>query len=550
MDLHASVILVLALAVLGGLISSGLTKRMRGPQVLGYILAGVALGGQGINLIPIETVKTLTPVSFIALGIIGFLVGAELEFHELKKYARKFSTILVIEGLLASLLVALGSFAVVYYALDNFTYALVVGIVLGAISSATDPASTMGVIWEYRSAGILTTTLVAIVALDDVLAMALYGIASNVAQRLSGDGGSIMSSVLHFARDIGGAIVIGAVVGYGLVVFVRRRGNSENNLFVMIGAVLLSVGLAQTFHSDLILSAMTAGIIATNLAPQHVKHLMSQVRQVAVPIYILFFVLVGARLSLTGMPGWIWAVVIVYVVGRNGGKVVGAWIGARVSGAEPVVAANTGLGLFSQGGVAIGLAIVAGSHLNNIQLTEALTLGDAIVSIVTTTTFLIQLTGPAAVKWALVRAGETNRRLSAGDILAQHTAGGILESSFACKQSMSLEQVITNFGSHPEVESVAVLKKDDQFVGEISLRDLRPVLIEREMWPLIIADDVVNPQTETVSSDTSLDEATKIMENLGVEQLSVVDNGRFSGYLLRNKIRQLVKSKTLTASAA
>ncbi|HCY84002.1 MAG TPA: hypothetical protein DHV36_02585 [Desulfobacteraceae bacterium] len=550
MDLHASVILVLALAVLGGLISSGLTKRMRGPQVLGYILAGVALGGQGINLIPIETVKTLTPVSFIALGIIGFLVGAELEFHELKKYARKFSTILVIEGLLASLLVAIGSFVVVYLALDNFTYALVVGIVLGAISSATDPASTMGVIWEYRAAGVLTTTLVAIVALDDVLAMALYGIASNVAQRLSGEGGSIMHSVLHFARDIGGAVVIGAVVGYGLVLFVRRRGNSENNLFVMIGAVLLSVGLAQTFESDLILSAMTAGIVATNLAPQHVKHLMSQVRQVAVPIYILFFVLVGARLSLSGMPGWIWAVVIVYVIGRNGGKVVGAWIGARLSGAEPVVAANTGLGLFSQGGVAIGLAIVAGSHLNNIQLTEALTLGDAIVSIVTTTTFLIQLTGPAAVKWALLRAKETNRRLSVDDILAQHTAGGIIEPYFSCKQGMSLEQVITNFGNHPEVESVAVLKKDNQFIGEISLRDLRPVLIERDMWPLIIADDVVNSQTETVSSDTSLDEAAKIMENLGVEQLSVVDDGKFAGYLLRNKIRQLVKSKTLTASAA
>ncbi len=549
MDLHGSVILVLALAVLGGLISSGLTKRMRGPQVLGYILAGVALGGQGINLIPIETVRTLTPLSFIALGIIGFLVGAELEFRELKKYARKFSTILIVEGLLASLLVAVGTFLVVYYALDNFTYALVVGIVLGAISSATDPASTMGVIWEYKAAGVLTTTLIAIVALDDVLAMALYGIASNVAQRLSGESQSIMSSVLHFGRDIGGAIVIGAVVGYGIVLFVRRRGHSENNLFVLIGAVLLSVGLAQTLGSDLILASMTAGIIATNLAPQHVKHLMEQVRQVSVPIYILFFVLVGARLSLTGMPGWIWGVVIVYVIGRNSGKVIGAYLGARASGAEEVVAKNTGLGLFSQGGVAIGLAIVAGSHLDNIQLTDAMSLGDAIVSIVTTTTFLIQLTGPAAVKWALHRAGETNRRLSTEDILTQHTAGGIVESSFSCGQSMPLEQVITKFGNHPEVDSVAVLKDNNSFVGEISLTALRPVLIQREMWPLVVAQDVVDLQIETVNSDTSLQEATKLMENLGVEQLSVVDKGVFVGYLLRHKIRQFVKSKTLSDTA-
>ena len=545
MDLHGSVILVLALAVLGGLISSGLTKRLKGPQVLGYILAGVLLGGQGINLIPMETVTALTPLTFIALGIIGFLVGAEIEFRELKKYARKFSTILLFEGVIASGLVAVGSFAVVYWALGDLTYAMVTGIVLGAIASATDPASTIGVIWEYRAAGILTTTLIAIVALDDVLAMALYGIASNVAQRYSGETHSILHSVLHFCRDIGGALVIGAIVGYGIVLFVRRRGNSENNLFVVIGAVLLSVGLAQFVKSDLILSAMTAGIVATNLAPRYLKHLMEEVRQVAVPIYILFFVLVGARLSLTGMPGWIWAVVIVYVVGRNGGKVVGAWLGAKACGADMVVAKNTGLGLFSQGGVAIGLAIVAGSHLDNIQLTEAMSLGDAIVSIVTTTTFLIQLTGPAAVKWALQRANETNRRVSVEDILSQHNAGNIIEQSFSCKPQLPLEKVIAQFATHPEVDSVAVLGEDQQFVGEISMSDLRPVLIEREMWPFVIADDVVNLEVETVGSDTNLKKAMKMMENLGVEQLSVVDQGKFIGYLLRQNIRQLVKKKTL-----
>lgn len=550
MDLHGSVILVLALAVLGGLVSSGLTKRMRGPQVLGYILAGVLLGGQGINLITMETVTKLTPLTFIALGIIGFLVGGEIEFRELKKYARKFSTILLFEGVIATMLVSVGSFCVIYFALGDFTYAMVTGIVLGAIASATDPASTIGVIWEYRAAGVLTTTLIAIVALDDVLAMALYGIASNIAQRFSGESQTILQSVFHFVRDIGGAIVIGAIVGYGIVLYVRRRGNSENNLFVIIGAVLLSVGVAQVVESDLILSAMTAGIVAVNLAPQYLKHLMEQVRKVAVPIYILFFVLVGARLTLTGMPGWIWGVVIVYVIGRNGGKVVGAWLGAKASGADTVVAKNTGLGLFSQGGVAIGLAIVAGSHLDNIQLTDAMSLGDAIVSIVTTTTFLIQLTGPAAVKWALLRAGETNRRLSPEDILVQHTAGNIIDQSFSCPQQLPLEQVIARFGNHPEVDSVAVLKDDNRFIGEISLSDLRPVLIEREMWPLIIADDVVNLEIETVKPDTNLQEAMNIMENLGVEQLSVVDQGRFVGYLLRQKIRQLVKKKTLTENFA
>jgi NhaP-type Na+/H+ or K+/H+ antiporter len=64
--------------------------------------------------------------------------------------------------------------------------ALAVGVVFGAICSATDPASTVSVLWEYKTRGPLTTMLTAIVALDDALALVLYIISVSLATFLTG----------------------------------------------------------------------------------------------------------------------------------------------------------------------------------------------------------------------------------------------------------------------------------------------------------------------------------------------------------------------------
>ena len=62
------------------------------------------------------------------------------------------------------------------------------GVVLGAIASATDPASTIDVLWEYRGKGVVTTALIAVIALDDALAMGLYSIGKSVAGLVVGEG--------------------------------------------------------------------------------------------------------------------------------------------------------------------------------------------------------------------------------------------------------------------------------------------------------------------------------------------------------------------------
>ena len=78
--------LILFLGSCGGF----LFKKLRLPQVVGYIVTGLLCGLSGARLFGAEALQALEPVSSLALALIGFLVGAELKAGVIKKYGRQF----------------------------------------------------------------------------------------------------------------------------------------------------------------------------------------------------------------------------------------------------------------------------------------------------------------------------------------------------------------------------------------------------------------------------------------------------------------------------
>jgi len=54
----------------------------------------------------------------------------------------------------------------------------------------------------------------------------------------------------------------------------------------------------------------------------------------SIPIYVLFFVLVGARFNFSGILPLIWGIAGVYVLGRSVGKFFGTRLGAKMSAAD------------------------------------------------------------------------------------------------------------------------------------------------------------------------------------------------------------------------
>ena len=174
---HASggelnLILLLGIAVFAGTIGAKLFQKLKIPQIVGYVTIGIILGPVA-GVIKPQSVETLETFNLFALGIIGFLIGGELKREIFVKFGRQVMTILLFEGMAAFFLVGCVSFGIMMLFKDWQT-SLAVAVVFAAICSATDPASTINVLWEYKTRGPVTTMVTAIVALDDALALVLY----------------------------------------------------------------------------------------------------------------------------------------------------------------------------------------------------------------------------------------------------------------------------------------------------------------------------------------------------------------------------------------
>ena len=182
MSSAASVIISVALMLFGGFAMTRLTKRLKLPNVTAYIIAGIILGPYCLNLVPTSIVEGMDFISDIALAFIAFGVGEFFKISTLKKSGMKMVIITVFEALTASVLVFLVCFFVLKL---DFAFS----IVLGALASATAPASTMMTIRQTGAKGDFVDTLLQVVAFDDVIGLIAYSIAISLAMS-SINGGS------------------------------------------------------------------------------------------------------------------------------------------------------------------------------------------------------------------------------------------------------------------------------------------------------------------------------------------------------------------------
>ena len=114
--------------------------------------------------------------------------------------------------------------------------------------------------------------------------------------------------------------------------------------------------------------------------------------------------LVGARLQMGLLPK-VGMIGLLYILGRTLGKWSGAYLGAKLSHAHESVRRYLGFALFSQAGIALGLALDIYQHFQ-VHGIQAANLGITVINVIAATTFLVQIIGPPSVKYAILKAGE------------------------------------------------------------------------------------------------------------------------------------------------
>ncbi len=328
-------------------------------------------------------------ISEMALAFIAFTIGSEFKLSYLKRVGIMPIAIAIAEGLGASILVTLTLLAV---GADTE-----VAILLGAIASATAPAATVMVIKQYRARGPVTETLLSVVALDDAVALILFGFAAAIVNVLENPGQtSTALAVLHPFMEILGSCGLGFVIGVLFLLPLHYFKKNSNRLIISMGFLFLGSSLASMLGLSPLLLCMCMGGTLVNVSSE-AEEIFIITDNVTPPIFLMFFVVSGMALNVNILPS-IGLIGILYIIVRAVGKVVGATIGAKLTKAPKVIQKYLGLSLIPQAGVAIGLALTTTRILPQY--------GEVIQAVILGATFIYELAGPAITKAALIKAGE------------------------------------------------------------------------------------------------------------------------------------------------
>ncbi|MDC7124242.1 MAG: cation:proton antiporter [Spirochaetales bacterium] len=536
-----NIILFLGIILFGGAIGGRLFQYIRIPQVVGYIIIGVILGQSGLKFIGMNMITKLEPVSTVALSLIGFSIGGELKIAELKKRGKQFVSILFLEALTAFVVVGSLVFFVSFLITSNLNMSLALGLVLGSISSATAPAATTDVLWENRTKGPLTSMVLGIVAMDDAVALLLFAFSVSIAGALLGgtaESTSLSIELLGLLWEIGGAVVAGGFIAFILSKLIKGFLNEERILAFSIGAIMLLSGLSVALNLDMILASMSMGFFMSNFAPRKSRDTFALVQKFSPPIYVLFFVLVGAKLNIWSITGFVAVIAGVFLVGRTVGKLIGSKAGAAISKAPRTVGKYLPFCLLSQAGVAIGLSIVAGQVFSG-------AFGDLVVTVVTATTFVVQILGPISVKYAVDKAGETGLNITEEDLARQSRASDVMYKDIPNIPENAPVSIILKIFSENDAFSFPVVNRDGSLSGIISIEDLKDAFMAAELSDFILAHDIMSPPVDYCLVSDSAEDAKKMLKKRGVEFLPVyeAEDGKFAGLIDERGIQLFFSKK-------
>lgn len=442
------VLLILSVILFAGFIMTRLTNTLNLPKVSGYIMAGILIGPCGLNLIPVEIIGHMGFVSDLALAFIAFGVGKFFKKEVLLKTGSRIIIITLFEALLAGVLVTL--FCVGVFKMEwNFA------LILGAIATATAPASTMMTINQYKAKGEFVNTLLQIVALDDVVCLLAFSIVAGIAGR-TGNEELTMSTVLMPVVYNILALGLGFFCGYFLSRLLIPARSKDNRLILAIVMLLGISGICASLDISPLLSCMIFGASYINLTSD--KKLYRQINNFTPPVMSIFFIMSGMNLDLSALTT-VGTVGLAYFIVRIIGKYLGTYISCLITGTSREIRNYMGLALIPQAGVAIGLAFL-GQRL----LPEEM--GKLLLTIILSSSVLYEMVGPVCAKMSLFLSGSiTTEKMKE---VAKEREDEIHEENLIASENEEHEEDDGSWGDGSEDESDGGRDTDGKLESDVN----------------------------------------------------------------------------------
>lgn len=398
-----SAALAFGFALIAAALAGGLVERLKLPRISGYLLFGLACGPQAADLISRAMASELSLVNGLAIALIAFIAGLEINLARVRDRLR--GIVILGVSVIAVTFVVLGT--VVYVSWPWLPIApeatgaarLAMTLTLTTVLVSFSPTVTIAVIAESRARGPLAELALAVVVLADLVLILGFTLVMQYTRHATGVASSTDVGLLPFLSwDVFGSLAFGAGVG-ALFAFYLNHVSRELTLSLLALCVIMSAAGA-TWHFEPLLSALAAGMVVENIAPPRGDALKLAVERGALPVLVVFFAAAGASLQLDAL-----ARLGALAIGLSALRLAAVWLGTHVgakrANLETAVAPMLWMALVSQAGVTLGLTMMVS--------TEFPEWGAQVQTLMVALIAIHELVGPILFRSALAKAGEIGR---------------------------------------------------------------------------------------------------------------------------------------------
>jgi cell volume regulation protein A len=304
--------LILAIGTLTGL----LAQKIRIPDVVLFLVVGMAVGPQALGLINIEADSAFNQIVLLfGASYILFDGGASLRFDVLKQV---WITIVVIATFGVIITAAVTGIAA-YFVLGG---PLVVAFLLGATLASTDPATLVPIFRQVKIRDRVAQTVMSESAFNDAMgAIVTFGV---LAIATGADEFSLASSLLELLKQSVVGIVAGCMLGYLaalLIAHERWAFLAEYGPVVTLVAVIGAYFAADGLQASGFMAVFVFGIVLGNkdsfgfqMEAGEAQRLDEYVATTAFIMRLAIFILLGSQVDFTLMGRYLWAGILVVAI--------------------------------------------------------------------------------------------------------------------------------------------------------------------------------------------------------------------------------------------
>lgn len=395
---------------------AGYLKRINLPLITGLIITGIITGSSILNFIPAENISRLRFLNDIALAIIAFSAGSELYLKELRSRIRSIQWMTFIQitvvFLLSSLLIFLISESVPFMGTLPVVTRLAISVMFGAIFVARSPSSAIAIINELRASGPFTKTALGVTVVIDVVVIVLFTICFSVAEAVVKGGAVDFTFIWILFLELLVSTLVGMMLGKVLVFpfLFKAHRYIKGGLLIAIGfsVYLLSSYIKEVsvsrinheFRLEPLLICIIGSFLLTNNSRHRIEFSVV-LRKISPIIYIVFFTLTGASLSLSVFISVV-GVALVFFGIRVVTMFAGSFFGVVLAKDDKSFRFLAWMPHITQAGVALGLTTIVAKTFPEWGLQfEAVVIAIVIIN---------QLVGPPLFRLAINRVKESHLR--------------------------------------------------------------------------------------------------------------------------------------------